>query len=387
MKTQLAIEILANLVSFDTTSRNSNLALIEWIEDYLGRHGVVGTRSYEPERRKANLWATIGPRDQAGFVLSGHTDTVPVDGQAWTSNPFELIELDGRLFGRGTCDMKGFLACVLAMVPDMVAAPLQKPLHLAFSHDEEVGLVGVRYMLADVDRLAPVKPAVCFVGEPTSMQVVVAHKGKHSYRVEVRGKPCHSSLAPKGVNAVDYAAEVILKIRDLARRFAAEGPFDPLYDVGFSTAHTGVIHGGTALNIVPERCEFLFELRMLPGVDHAPYEAELLRFIREDVEPRMQAVDPATGIDFTLMNGFPGFDTAIDSAPTLLAKRLAGRNDHAKVAYGTEAGLFVWQGGIPSVVIGPGSIDQAHAADEYVEIAQLERCIGFIHRLIEHCVA
>ena len=382
MTLQLATELLANLVSFDTTSRNSNLELIGWIEDYLARHGVASTRIPTEDGRKSGLWAIIGPAEHEGFVLSGHTDTVPVDGQNWASNPFELTERDGKLYGRGSCDMKGFLACMLAMVPEMVAQPLNRPIHLAFSYDEEVGLLGVRPMLAEIERLAPMRPIACFVGEPTSMQVVTAHKAKHSYRVKVKGKPCHSSLAPRGVNAIDFAAEIIVKIRDIGRRFAAEGPFDPLYDIAHSTAHTGTISGGTALNIVPEHCEFQFEFRMLPGLDHAGPEAEVLDFIRSELEPQMQAIDPTAGISVELVNGSPGFETPVDALPALMAKRLAGRNDHAKVAYSTEAGLFASMGGIPSVVIGPGSIDQAHGEDEYIEIAQISRCLQFLTGLI-----
>jgi acetylornithine deacetylase len=385
--TQLAKEILADLVAFDTTSRNSNLEIVAWIEDYLSRHGIASTRIYGPEGNKANLWATIGPKDEAGYVLSGHTDVVPVDGQEWRTNPFELAERDGRLYGRGTCDMKGFLACVLAEVPAMVAQPLKRPIHIAFSYDEEVGLLGVRHMLAVVDQLAPVKPIVCFVGEPTSMQVIVAHKSRHVYRARVHGKPCHSSLAPRGVNAIDYAAEVVLKVRDIARRLAADSPRDNQYDLPFSTAHTGLIAGGEAVNIVPEECEVAFEFRTLPGLDHQSLVDEVMAYARDHLEPQMRAIAPEAHIVIEPVNNSPGFDTAIDSEPVLMAKRLSGRNDHAKVAYGTEAGLFVWQGGIPSVVIGPGSIEQAHGEDEYVDVAELSKCLGFIDRLVEHCRA
>ena len=380
-----AVELLAHLVSFDTTSRNSNLELIGWIEDYLARHGVRSTRVPTDDGLKAGLWAIIGPADREGVILSGHTDTVPVDGQTWTSDPFELTERDGRLYGRGSCDMKGFLACVLARVPAMQAAPLARPIHLAFSYDEEVGLLGVRPMLERIGDLAPVRPGACFVGEPTSMQVVTAHKSKQSYVVHVRGKPCHSSLAPRGVNAIDAAAEIILKIREIARRFAVDGPFDPLYDLPHSTAHTGTISGGTALNIVPEHCSFQFEFRMLPGQDFAPFEAEIRAFIRQEVEPWMRAIDPAAGVDVELVNNSPGFETAVDALPARMAKRFAGRNDHAKVAYSTEAGLFATMAEVASVVIGPGSIAQAHGEDEYIERAEIERCLRFLDGLIDDC--
>ena len=383
--TDLATEILANLVSFDTTSRNSNIPLIEWVEDYLGRHGIASTRTYDPTGRKANLWATIGPKDVAGYVLSGHTDVVPVDGQAWTRNPFELTEENGRLYGRGTTDMKGFLAVCLAKVPDMVAAKLARPIHLCFSHDEEVGCIGVRYALEKIDELAPATPLGCFVGEPTSMQVVVAHKGKHNYRATVTGRPCHSSLAPRGVNAIDAAAELILAVKAIEKRLEREGRRDPLYDVQHSTAHTGTIQGGTILNIVPEACSFVFEFRMLPGDDHKPLVEELRAHARDVIEPWMKAIDPATGIEIELITGMPGFDTAPEEDVVALSKRFAGRNDHAKVAYGTEAGLFVAMAGIPAVVVGPGAIAQAHTPDEWIEKAELDRCAAFIDQLIRHC--
>ncbi|KPL55514.1 acetylornithine deacetylase [Prosthecomicrobium hirschii] len=379
-----SVDILRDLVSFDTTSRNSNIPLIAWVEDYLANRGVRSTRVYDPTGTKANLWATIGPADQAGYVLSGHTDTVPVDGQDWASDPFRLVERDGRLYGRGTTDMKGFLAVALAKVPDMLQASLKRPIHLCFSHDEEIGCIGVRYALERIGDLAPVAPVAAFIGEPTSMQVIVAHKGKHNYRVVVTGKPVHSSLAPAGVNAIDYAAELILKIRDINRRFA-EGPRDEAFDIPVSTAHTGVITGGTVLNIVPESCEFAFEFRMLPGISHQTFEDEVRSFARDVLEPRMKAIDPATGIVIELVNGTPGFDTDLGSAVIPMAKALAGRNDHAKVAYGTEAGLFVHMAGVPSIVVGPGSIEQAHRPDEFIEMAELGRCERFIDRLIERC--
>lgn len=380
-----ATEILARLIAFDTTSRNSNLPLIEWVEAYLAGHGVPFERVYDPTGTKACLWATVGPKTVPGYVLSGHTDTVPVDDQVWATDPFTLTEIGSRLYARGTSDMKGFAAVCLSKIPAMQAAPLTRPIHICLSHDEEVGCIGVRNALARIDELAPATPLAAFVGEPTDMAVVVAHKAKWSYRCTVRGKACHSSLAPKGVNAVEAAAEVITKIRAIGRRFEAEGPRDPLYDVPFSTSHVGPIRGGTALNIVPEFCTFEFEFRMLAGIDHQPFEDELRAFVANEVEPWMKARDPATGIDIELVNGFPGFDTPPDSDATVLAKRLAGRNDHTKVAYGTEAGLFVAIGGVPTIVVGPGSIGQAHIPDEFIEKDQLARCGAFLDRLIDHC--
>ena len=383
--TASAIEILTRLIAFDTTSRNSNLPLIEWVEAYLDAHGVPHERVLDPTGTKACLWATVGPKDKPGYVLSGHTDTVPIDDQDWATDPFVLTEIGSRLYARGTSDMKGFAAVCLSKIPAMQAAPLTRPIHLCLSHDEEVGCIGVRNALARIDELAPVAPVAAFVGEPTDMAVVVAHKAKWSYRCTIRGHACHSSLAPKGVNAVEAAAEVITKIRAIGRRFETDGPFDPLYDVPFSTSHVGPIRGGTALNIVPEHCTFEFEFRMLAGIDHQPFEDELRAFVKAEIEPWMKARDPATGIDIELVNGFPGFDTPPESEATVLAKRLAGRNDHTKVAYGTEAGLFVAIGRVPTIVVGPGSIGQAHIPDEFIEKAQLEKCGTFLDRLIDHC--
>lgn len=378
-------QILKELVAFDTTSRGSNLALIAHVEAFLHARGVKTARVLDETGEKANLLATVGPADVPGYVLSGHTDVVPVDGQDWTSPPFELTPRDDKLYGRGSCDMKGFLACCLARVDDMLAAPLKAPIHLAFSYDEEVGCKGVPSLIEKMIETLP-RPRACFVGEPTEMQVVLGHKSKRSYRAIVTGLTCHSSLAPHGVNAVDYAAELILKIRDMGR-VLAEGASDPLYDVAVSTAHTGMCHGGTALNIVPDRCEIAFEFRVLPSQDADALVDEIMRYAREEIEPAMQARAPGTGIAFEQISSFPGLDTAPDAEVTVLAKRLAGRNDHAKVAFGTEGGLFQEIGAIPTVVIGPGNIEQAHKADEFIKVSELEKCEAFIGKLIEEACA
>jgi len=380
--TEPAIAILERLVAFDTTSRNSNLELIDWVEAELGRHGVAARRIYDDDGGKANLLATIGPAGPGGYVLSGHTDVVPVDGQAWTSDPFRLTERDGRLYGRGACDMKGFLAACLSRLPAMVARPLARPIHLAFSYDEEIGCLGVPRLIADMLGQG-LRPAACFVGEPTEMMVVVAHKTKRSLKARLVGKAAHSSLAPQGVNAVDYAARLVVFIREVAQRLAA-GPRDEAFDVPFSTAHTGTIHGGTVLNIVPEYCELTFEFRTLPGVDPDGLLGEVEAFAREVLEPEMRRVHPQASITIEATSAFPGLDTAADAEVTRLAKHLAGRNDHGKVAYGTEAGLFA-AAAVPTVVVGPGSIEQAHKPDEFIAVAELDRCGAFVDRLIAHC--
>ena len=380
-----SIEILEALVGFDTTSSKSNLALIGWVESYLDRLGVAHERIPDRAGIKSNLMATIGRREVPGYILSGHTDVVPVDGQLWSNDPFHLTQRDGRLYGRGTCDMKGFVACCLAAVPDMLAQPLKQPIHLAFSYDEEVGCIGVRDIISQL-KVAPVKPLACFVGEPTTMQVVIGHKGKRSVRGSVRGHTVHSSLAPKGVNAVEYAARVIVKVRDISDRLARSGARDPLYDVPHSTGHTGFVHGGTALNIVPDVCSFEFEFRSIAQDNPDAWVAEVMAYARDVLEPEMKAVASEAGILLEMRSSFPGLDTPPGTEIVSLAKACAGRNDHSKVAFGTEAGGFS-EGGIPSVVVGPGSIDQAHKADEFIAISEIEKCGRFLDRLIGSCAA
>jgi acetylornithine deacetylase len=376
--------ILSTLVAFDTTSRNSNLALVDWAQDLLESCGFACTRLPDPSGLKANLWATIGPADVAGYVLSGHTDVVPVDGQDWSSDPFTLVKRDGRYYGRGACDMKGFVAVCLAAAEEAARRPLARPLHLALSYDEEVGCVGGR-LLAEWLALQPVRPLACFVGEPTEMGVVIGHKGKRSIKAEIHGRSVHSSLAPQGVNAVEYGAMLAAEVARLARELREQGPRDPLYDVPFSTAHVGILRGGTALNIVADHCEMVFEVRCIGAHDPDALVDRLRAYARDVLEPAMKAVDPASGIDFTVYAGFPGLDTAPDAEVTTLAKTLAGRNDHSKVAYGTEAGLFATIAEIPTIIIGPGSITQAHTPDEWIAVSELESCAEFVRRVVERC--
>lgn len=375
-------EVLAALVSFDTTSRNSNLDLIAWVEEYLDKLGVPHDRVYDETGKKSNLWATIGPSDVPGYILSGHTDVVPVDDQEWATDPFTLTERDGKLYGRGSTDMKGFLACCLAAVPDMVRAGVKKPLHLAFSYDEEVGCFGVRGMIAKLPE-RPAMPVACFVGEPTELNVVIGHKGKRVLRVTVHGRTCHSSLAPLGVNSVEYAARLISKIRDISDRLAKSGPRDSLYDIPFSTGHTGYLRGGTALNIVADIAMFESEFRVIGADDSAVLAREVVDYARNELEPEMKAVAPEAGIVIEERSDVAGLDTPDDAEVTVLAKQLSGRNGHSKVAYGTEAGLFQ-KAGVPTIVIGPGSIDQAHKADEFIKVVELEKCGQFLDRLIAH---
>jgi acetylornithine deacetylase len=384
MDVRRTIEILEALVAFDTTSRNSNLEIIAWIESYLARLGVASIRIPDATGEKANLWATIGPAAANGYILSAHTDVVPVDGQAWTDDAFHLVAREGRLYGRGASDMKGFLACCLAAVPHMLSRELRRPLHLAFSYDEEVGCIGVRDIVARIGELAGAPPLGCFVGEPTEMEVVIGHKSKRSFWVTVRGRTCHSSLAPQGVNAVEYAALLVARIREISDRLRREGVRDSLYDVPYTTGHVGLIEGGIALNVVPDLCRFVYEFRAIPPDDPNTLAAEVEAYAREVLEPEMHAVAPEAGFEFATRPFQAGLDTAPEADVVALAKQLAGRNGHSKVAYGTEAGLFQ-AGGVPSVVIGPGSIEQAHKADEFIAVAELEKCGQFLDRLIEHC--
>jgi acetylornithine deacetylase len=378
--------LLAGLVGFDTVSDRSNLPLIAYIEDYLASFGVTARRIVDATGQKASLWVTIGPEDRPGIVLSGHTDVVPVQGQSWTHDPFDMIERDGRLYGRGTTDMKGFVATCLAMVPEMRRAHLATPIHLAISYDEEIGCVGVRPLLEILSR-APVKPLGCFVGEPTQMELAIGHKGKHGVRATFRGFACHSSIAPTGVNAVEHAATLISEISRRAANIATDGARDALYDIPHTTLLTSTVQGGTALNIVPDTCEIEFEARGLGIAESNEVTDAIVTWAKQTIEPVMQEANPACGIEFEEILEYPALDMPADHSWVTLAKQLSGRNRHCKVAFGTEASLFVSMAGIPAVVIGPGSIEQAHKADEYVELSELLKCAGFIERVIAHCAA
>lgn len=378
-----SLDLLHDLIAFDTTSRESNLEFIEYVEAYLDKIGVEYMRVYDDEKRKANLYATLGPQEQSGILLSGHTDVVPVDGQNWTSDPFTLREDEGKLFGRGTADMKAFIAIALAYAPEMLKRGLTTPIHLAFSYDEEVGHLGAK-RLVEIIREMPVKPAMCIVGEPTGMDVIVAHKGKRKTRVHVRGLEAHSSLAPKAVNAIEYAAELIAYIKGMARRIAKEGPFDDKFDLTHSTIQVGLIQGGVQLNIVPNSCTFDFELRHLPDDDPVPRLDEIEAYARETLEPMMHDINQDTGITFEDLG--TNYSLNIDPGEDIVAlvKRLTGRNDHGKVAFGTEAGLFMERAGIPTVVCGPGHIAQAHKPDEFITLEQVAKGEEFMRQLINY---
>lgn len=376
------LEMLERLVGHDSVSRNSNLPLIADVEAFLDRQGVSWRRFMSPCGTKANLLATVGPVERPGMILSGHVDVVPVDGQSWTGDPFRLTEREGRYYGRGTTDMKGFDALVLAKIPDMLAAGLHHPVHIALSYDEEVGCTGVQAMLHEL-REERFTALGCIVGEPTSMQTIIAHKTKRAGMARFFGFECHSSLAPQGVNAVEYAARLTTFISDMGREYAASGPRDELYDIPFGTAHVGVLRGGTALNIVPGDADMVYELRLIGEQDIETEHARIETFVRDELEPAMKAVRPECGIRLIETSTIAGVDTEADAPLSRLSRELCGRDEVAKVAFGTEAGLFQQFLGIPAVVCGPGDIGQAHKPDEYIEAGQLEAGERYLDGLIE----
>jgi acetylornithine deacetylase len=375
-----SVQILDQLVGFATVSRDSNLGLIEFVRAFLATRGVESKLYMDRDGRKANLYANIGPTDRGGVLLSGHTDVVPTDGQQWASSPFRLQERGGRLFARGAADMKGFLACALRAADRATARPLWLPLQLAFSYDEEVGCLGVRSLIDDMAGWAH-RPRFCIVGEPTLLRTAIGHKGKTALKATCHGRAAHSANPAHGINAIYMASELIARTRSRQSGIEHGGPCDPAYDVPYTTLHVGVIHGGSALNIVPARCEVELEIRNLPQDD----PAALVAAIRADAAAVAEAMhgDADTRIDLDLMYEYPGLETAVDAEVVELAAALTGNRERIKVAFGSEGGLFSDRLGIPTVVCGPGSIDQAHKPDEYVAIDQLQRCDAMMDALLD----
>ncbi len=376
-----AVAILGDLVAFDTTSRRSNLELIAYVEARLAAQGIVSRRISNADGAKANLLATVGPGVPGGVVLSGHTDVVPVDGQAWSSEPFTLTARDGRLFGRGTCDMKGFLALALAIVPDVLAAGVRRPIHLAFSYDEEIGCLGAPDLIAQIAAQTPA-PSAVIVGEPTSMEAVRGHKGIAVFRVAITGREAHSSLTHLGVSANMAAARLMGRLEALAEDLeqAADpmSPFTPKH----ATLTIGQVNGGTAANILAGRCSFVFDLRSPPAADPLsvlqPFFAEV-----QTLDAAMKARAPETGIVVERLALAPPLHPEADGVAERLARRLAGDNGPGRVvAYAAEAGQFQ-AAGFSTIICGPGSIDQAHQADEYVDLSQMQRGAAFMARLVE----
>ncbi|CAN7241878.1 acetylornithine deacetylase [Acidovorax sp. LjRoot118] len=373
-----ALELAQSLVRMNTVSHNSNLELIHFIRDHLGQLGVKSRLTYNADKTKANLFATLGEGKPAGVILSGHTDTVPWDGQDWTMDPLSALVKDGNLYGRGSADMKAFIGIAVSHAEQFLASDAPFALHFAFSYDEEVGCFGVKELIADL-RDASIRPLACIVGEPTSMVPAIAHKGVYRYKCCVRGKEAHSSLTPQSVNAIEMAARVVGRVRDMAEGFERSEPRFEGFDVPFSTASVGQFHGGIADNVVPRDAEFRYEFRDLPTANAAQMQSEVLAYARS-LEPAMQKVAPQTGFSFETICEIPSFLGNKDDAVTRLAQELSGEQGTTLVAFGTEAGLFK-NAGIPTVVCGPGSIQQAHQPDEFVSLAQLGRCEAFMQGL------
>jgi len=378
-------DLLGKLIAYPTVSADPNLALITFCAELLETAGAQVTILRDTTGNKANLYATIGPTDRAGVLLSGHTDVVPVAGQDWSLPPFEMTQQNGKLYGRGTCDMKGFVASALVCALKAASLDLKTPLHIALSYDEEIGCVGVRSLI-DMLAAAPFVPQFCIVGEPTSMRVATGHKGKTAARVTAKGHAAHSALAPTGLNAIHMACDMIAFLRDLQEDLRISGLRDDDYDVPYSTVHVGTINGGTALNIVPDQAAFMFEIRNLADDDPsqilARLEAYRTRYLA-DLKTRFFNAD----ITIDITNSYPSLATDPDSDVVGLVQSLAQTNHTIKVAFGTEGGLFSDRLGVPTVICGPGSMDQGHKLDEYIELSQLAACDAMMDALLDRLVA
>jgi acetylornithine deacetylase len=383
---QRAFDILERLIAFPSVSSQSNLTLIQWIRDYLAELGVAVTLVPAPDGQpKANLWATIGPDRPGGIVLSGHTDVVPVEDQPWSSDPFTLIRRDGKFYGRGTSDMKGFIALALALVPDMLARPLKTPIHLAFSYDEELGCLGAPSLIAELGRRFH-KPSLAIIGEPTSMRLGTRHKGCYSFETDVIGRDGHSSQTHKGANAIVAAAEIIGELERIAEDLRNTGLQDANFEPPYSTINVGKIHGGTALNIIARHCQVQWDFRATPGADpNLLVLPRLQRFVAETVLPRLQRVAPEADIVTRSRVRVPPLTEEKDGAAEALVKFLTGANETIGMAFATEAGQFQ-EAGLSAIVCGPGSIAQAHQPDEFIEISQLEAGDQFLRKLIAWAV-
>ncbi|MDX8467196.1 acetylornithine deacetylase [Mesorhizobium sp. VK23B] len=375
-----SIRILERLIAFPTVSRDSNLDLIGYAAALLETSGITCQIIHSADGHKANLFATIGPADRPGIMLSGHTDVVPVDGQNWTLPPFEMTERDGKLYGRGAADMKGFVASALAACLKASKMALRTPLHLALSYDEEVGCLGVRDLI-EMLGAAPHRPLLCVVGEPTSMQVATGHKGKLAARAVCRGREGHSALAPLALNAIHLGCDFVRALRDEQERLARDGARDGDYDIPYTTVHVGKINAGVALNIVPNLCEVDFEIRNVAADDAADI-LDRLSIAAARIAADAASIAPEAAIDIEITNTYPGLDTPATSEAVAFVKSLTGANDTMKVAFGTEGGLFSRDLGTPAVVCGPGSMAQGHKPDEFVSIEQLQRCDEMLDRLL-----
>ena len=378
-------DILERLLAFDTVSSRPNMALMTYVKGLLEEAGLAVTLVPDAEGGKANLYASTGPAGAGGVMLSGHTDVVPVEGQTWTKPPFALTEADGRYYGRGAADMKGFVACAIAAMLDAARRPLKVPLHLALSYDEEIGCMGVRSLI-DLLETAPVKPRFCIVGEPTGMQVATGHKGKVALRATCTGREGHSALAPMALNALHLAADFLGAVRRLQAEVAATGLKDGDYDVPYSTLHVGKMSGGVQVNIVPNHAVLDFEIRSLAGED----VAGLIRRLEVEAEAivaPLRAEFPEAAIKVERLWDYPGLGTPSDAAVVNFVKGLTGANGTIKVAFGTEGGLFDQRIGVPTVICGPGSMAQGHKPDEFVAVEQMDRCQAMLAELVHRLEA
>jgi len=382
-ETYTPIEMLGKLVSFDTTSEYSNLDLIHFVRDYLAGYGVEAQVLPNEDGTKANLFATVGPDQAGGVALSGHTDVVPVAGQPWDTDPFDMVQQGSRLYGRGTADMKAFSATALALVPEMVAKPLSRPLHFCLSYDEEVGCLGAPKMIEELGTALP-KPALVIVGEPTDMRVVSAHKGMWFFRVTVTGKEVHSSQTHRGVSAVMTGARLIAKLDEMAKRLRDNADPANRFPPPYTTIHVGMANGGTAPNIVSRKFEFVCDIRNLPEDDPAALQQEFVDWYTAEILPEMHAIDPDTGIETVTENAVVGLREDLGSEAEEFVRAITGDNDTTYVPYGTEAGQFQ-EAGMSVVVCGPGSIDQAHQPNEFIEIDQVHQCEAFLRKVIGRC--
>lgn len=372
-------EMLARLISFNTVSDRSNLELIDFVESYLSGFGVSSVRVPSEDGQKAGLHAVIGPQTDGGVVLSAHTDVVPVEGQAWSRDPFAAWEEGGRLYGRGAADMKGFAATVLAKVPDFLAADLKRPIHIALSYDEETGCFGAAPLIQDLLARGP-RPGYVIVGEPTGMKVVTGHKGIAVLKTKIEGFPVHSSQLHRGVSAISAAARLIVWLDDRTAENRAKAdpqcPFEPPY----TTLHSGTIQGGQAHNITAGLCEFVSDIRLLPGDSADRWIAAYRNFIETDVLPAMRDTAPSCRIEVREIAKVPGLEEEPDGLAERTVRQLTGDNGRHVVVYATEGGIFQ-NHGLSTVVCGPGSIDQAHQPDEFIELAELEKCAAFLDRV------
>jgi len=374
-------EMIEKLVSYDTTSRTSNLELIDFVVGYLAVHGVTSSLIHNDDKSKANLTATLGPGQSGGIVLSGHTDVVPVDGQDWSTDPFTPVNKSGRIYGRGTTDMKSFLAIALALVPEFLKRDLHTPIHLALSYDEEIGCLGAPRLVEHIVKHVP-RPKLVVIGEPTDMKVISAHKGIHAFRTTVTGREAHSSATHKGVNAVMVAADLIGFIAKLAQQCIeasdSSSPFDPPY----TTLQVGTITGGTALNIIAKSCTFDWEIRALPTDSPDDFLAQFNAHVRNEILPKLKTVSEEAHIETIMLAHVPAFQSRAQSDIESLMLMIAQQNETGAVSYGTEAGIFE-AADIPTFVCGPGNIAQAHRPNEYIEHAQIDACTTFMHRLMD----